>query len=276
MNTLNGKIAVVTGAGSGIGRAISLALADAGAHIVVSDMQSRPAAAVADKVGARGVNSIAVTTDVSDHASVVELAEQAYAAFGTVDILCNNAGVSWRPFRTILEASMADGKFLFGLNLWGVVHGMDVFLPRMRKQEGEKHIVNTSSIAGLLPLAGHLPYSASKAAVAFISEAAAQELAPEGFGVTILCPGFVNTNVTENSDLLRPEAERSTSRSFVPYDNPLLKQLGLTAMDPGTVGQQVCNAILDGALYLNTQPVPREIVVQRLETLFGERTVGRV
>jgi len=243
--------------------------------VVISDIQPGPAEAVAQEVRERRVRSIAVTTDVSDRASVLSLADSAYAEFGRVDILCNNAGVSWWPFRTILEASIEDWQFLFGVNLWGVVHGLDVFLPRMRKQVGEKHVVNTASIAGLLPLAGHLPYSASKAAVVSISEAAAQELEPDGFGMTILCPGFVNTNVTHNSDLLRPEAERSSQREFVPYDNPLLHKLAMKAMEPASVGKMVCNAILDNTLYLHTQPVPRELVLERLEVTFGEQTAGR-
>jgi len=269
MKTLQDKTTVITGAGSGIGRAIAHALAEAGSMIVVSDIRINAAEQVAKEVRELGAKAIAIETDVSDHASVKQLADAAYGEFNTVDILCNNAGVSWRPFRTILEATMSDWQFLFGVNFWGVVHGLDVFLPRMRLQSGEKHIVNTASIAALVPLAGHLPYSASKAAVVSISEAAAEELAPEGFGVTILCPGFVNTNITQNGDSLRPVEQRSTSRTFTPYDNPLLKSLAMTAMDPKDVGLMVRQAILDSTLFLHTQPLPAEIVARRTATLFG-------
>ncbi|MDB5860258.1 MAG: short-chain alcohol dehydrogenase, partial [Ramlibacter sp.] len=188
---------------------------------------------------------------------------------------CNNAGVSWRPFRTVLEATMEDWNFILGVNVWGVVHGLDVFLPRMRSQAGEKHIVNTASLGGLLPLAGHTPYSASKAAVVFISEGISQELASEGFGVTVLCPGFVHTNARANSDALRPLDQRSEQRQFTPFENPLLKRLALTTMQPEAVGRMVCNAILDGTLYLHTQEVPSDIVAERMETMFGPHTVGR-
>jgi len=135
MKTLQGKTAVITGAGSGIGRAIALTLAEAGTRIVVSDILEE-ATAVASEVRERRVEALPIVTDVAHHESVIALAEEAYDRFGTADILCNNAGVSWRPFRTILEASMADWKFLFGVNLCGVIHGLDVFLPRMRKQSG--------------------------------------------------------------------------------------------------------------------------------------------
>jgi NAD(P)-dependent dehydrogenase (short-subunit alcohol dehydrogenase family) len=274
MKELKGKIAVVTGAASGIGRAIAHALAEAGTNIVVSDINFCAAVKVRDEAIALGVRAIAVATDVSQHDSVLALADEAYGEFGAVDILCNNAGVSWRPFRTILEASMEDWKFIIDVNLWGVVHGLNVFLPRMREQPGEKHIVNTSSLGGLLPLAGHVPYSATKAAVVFISEAAAEELAPYGFGFTILCPSFVHTNVAQNSDALRPESQRSSNRVFTPYENPLLKKLALDAIDSPAVGKMVANAILKGQLYLNTFAVPSEIATQRVEKMFGPQTIG--
>ncbi|MGV7241123.1 SDR family NAD(P)-dependent oxidoreductase [Caballeronia sp. M23-90] len=270
MKSLKGKAAVVTGAGSGIGRAIALSLAQVGTRIVVADIRAEAAASVASEVRALGVEAISCETDVANHSSVQALADAAFSKFGSVDILCNNAGVSWRPFRTVLEATMADWQFLLGVNLWGVVHGLDAFLPRMRNQAGEKHIVNTASIAAMLPLAGHTPYSASKAAVASISEAIAEELAPEGFGVSILCPGFVNTNITQNGDTLRPSQERSTARVFTPYENPLLKTLAMKAIEPEQVGLMVRNAILEGTLYVHTQSVPRAIVEKRMTTLFGE------
>lgn len=275
MKTLTGKTAVVTGAGSGIGRAIALALAAAGAQVVVADVQTAAAEAVAGELQAQNARALSVTVDVSQHASVVAMADAAWQTFGRVDILCNNAGVSWRPFRTLLEATMEDWEFIMRVNLWGVIHGLDVFLPRMRAQEGEKHIVNTASLGGILPLAGHTPYSASKAAVTFISEGLAQELAAEGFGVTVLCPGFVRTQVTANADALRTPEERSTARQFTPFENPLLARLALAYMEPDSVGSIVCNAILNNQLYVHTQPIPGDIVAERVNTLFGPATLGR-
>src|SRR5271156_1228741 len=117
METLKNKTAVVTGGGSGIGRSIALALADAGAHVVVADIQKAPAMAVADEVRLRGTRSLAVTCDVAKHAEVVSLAGAAYSEFGVVDILCNNAGVSWRPYRSILDVTLDDWRFMLGINL---------------------------------------------------------------------------------------------------------------------------------------------------------------
>lgn len=276
MKTLMGKTAVITGAGNGLGRVIALALAEAGTNIVVADIRAADAEAVAAEVRQRGVRSIAVSTDVAVRESVVALADQAYAEFGTVDILCNNAGVNWRPARTVLDASMQDWKFIFDVNVWGVVHGLDVFLPRMRHQPDEKHIVNTASQGGLVPLAGITPYSASKAAVACLSESIAQELAPHGFGVTILCPGTVRTQVGKNSEALRPQQERGASRRFEPFHNPMHALFESVAIEPDLVGKMVCNAILDGTLYLHTQSLPEGVPQKRMTILFGPQTLGRV
>jgi NAD(P)-dependent dehydrogenase (short-subunit alcohol dehydrogenase family) len=275
MKNLKDKTAVITGAGSGIGRAIALALAEAGTNIVVADIQEPTATAVAGEVRARGVRALPVTCDVARHGSVITLAERAYAEFGAVDILCNNAGVSWRPYRGIVDATLDDWQFILGINLWGVIHGLDVFLPRMRRQDGEKHIVNTASLGGLLPLEGHVPYSSSKAAVVSLSEAIAHELKPHGFGVTILCPGPVRTNLGENVDRIRGEAASARNR-FEPIETPTMdriKSLSLPSAEP--VGVMVRNAILDGTLYLNTLPVPDDLVAERTRLQYGPSTIGR-
>ncbi|WP_175817247.1 SDR family NAD(P)-dependent oxidoreductase [Burkholderia diffusa] len=276
MKTLKDKTAVITGAGSGIGRAIALALADAGTHIVVADIHADTAQAVADEVRSRGVRSLAVTCDVSDHASVVNLAEQAYAEFGTVDILCNNAGISWRPYRSIVDATLDDWRFILGINLWGVLNGLDAFLPRMRQQAGEKHIVNTASLASLFPHEGHAPYSASKAAVASLSEVIARELKPYGFGVTIVCPGAVTTNLGENTTRIRGDAAPQEPRVFEPVDTPTIRRMhefALPSAEP--LGVMVRNAILDDTMYLHTNALPFDLVAERVNTWFGPQTVGK-
>jgi NAD(P)-dependent dehydrogenase (short-subunit alcohol dehydrogenase family) len=274
MDTLKNKTAVVTGGGSGIGRSIALALADAGAHVVVADIQEAPASAVADEVRARGTRGLAVACEVAKHAEVVSLADWAFAEFGVVDILCNNAGVSWRPYRSILDATLDDWRFMLGINLWGVLHGLDVFLPRMKRQPSKKHIVNTASLGGLVPLEGHSPYSSSKAAVVGLSEAIAGELAPYGFGVTILCPGPIPTNLGENAKRLRGEVPPETQRRFEPVATPTIERMAtftMPSVDP--VGAMVCRAILSNTLYLHTAPVPGDLVADRLHTWFGPQTL---
>jgi NAD(P)-dependent dehydrogenase (short-subunit alcohol dehydrogenase family) len=274
MENLKDKIAVITGGGGGIGRSIALALADEGGHLVIADIQEGLAAAVAEEARARGVRAISVACDVAQHAQVGALAEAAYAEFGAVDILCNNAGVSWRPYRGALDATLDDWRFILGVNLWGVIHGLDVFLPRMRRQPGEKHIVNTASLGGLVPLEGHAPYSSSKSAVIGLSEAMAGELAPHGFGVTILCPGPIPTNLGENCARLRGELAGATERRFEPLATPMMERLAtftMPSVDP--VGAMVCRAIRAGTLYMHTAAVPGDLVADRLHTWFGSQTL---
>jgi NAD(P)-dependent dehydrogenase (short-subunit alcohol dehydrogenase family) len=275
VNELKGKVAVVTGGGNGIGRSIALALARRGTHVVVADIQHGPAAAVAEEVRATGVRALAVTGDVAKHADIVTLADQAYAEFGAVDILCNNAGISWRPYRSILDATLDDWRFMLGINLWGVIHGLDVFLPRMRKQSGPKHVVNTASLGGLVPLEGHSIYSSSKAAVIGLSEAIAGELAPHGFGVTILCPGSVPTKLGESTIRVHGEVPEETRKHFEPVATPTMERVNAFAISSAdVVGEMVCEAILTNRLYLHTGTVPGDLVADRMHTWFGSQTLA--
>lgn len=270
MDTLKDKVAVVTGAGSGIGRGIAVALAQAGANVVVSDVRADACEAVRAELAAMGATAIAVAADVAQLAQVEALAQAAWARFGRVDILCNNAGVTWRPLRTILDATLADWKFIFDINVWGVVHGMTVFLPRMKAQAGRKHIVNTASIAAVLPLAGHAAYTASKAAIAAYTECAAEELRDLDFGFTVLCPAYVKTGVVENSESMRKPGERGSERGIVPYENKLMERLFTAPVDPVEVGNMVCDAILRNQLYCHTHGLPKDVVARRVANVFGE------
>lgn len=275
MKDLKGRTAVITGAGSGIGRSIAHALARAGVNVVVADLHGDTAKTVSDEVKALGVDAIPVTVDVAQHASVTAMADAAYARFGKVDILVNNAGVTWRPFRPVTEATMADWKFMIDVNLWGVIHGLDVFLPRMSKQPGEKHIVNTSSLAGVWAVKGHTPYSATKAAVTGLSESMASELEDQGFGVTILHPAMVKTNVVANSESQRAADERGEGRKFTPIVDKRMDGLVGGYMDPAAVGEMVRDAIQRNQLYLHTHPLTDEQIRGRMELVYGKDTFGR-
>ncbi len=276
MHTIKNKVAVVTGAGSGIGRAIALALAEGGTHVVVADIQQSTADETAKLVCDAGVRSIAVQCDVSDMASVTALADRAYDEFGEVHILCNNAGSSIRPYRNILDTTAEDWRFLLGINLWGVVHGLLVFLPRMRMQQGEKHVVNTASLAGMLPMEGHSIYSTSKAAVLTLSDIIASELAPYGFGVTNFCPGPVPTNLGANVARIWKDAAAGPGREFEPVETPTMTRVESWPMPSvESVGVMVRNAILDDTHYLNTTPIPSDMIVDRIHKMFGGATIGR-
>ena len=195
MELASGKTAVVTGAASGIGFALAERFARAGLDIVLADVEQEALDAAEQKIAALGVQTLAVRTDVSDEAAVQALAAAAVERFGSVHLVCNNAGVESSADAWL--GPISAWKWVLGVNLWGVIHGIRAFLPVMLGQ-GEGHFVNTASIAGLFP--GFAPsYDASKHAVVAISEGLyrSMKLAGLPIGVSVLCPGWVNTNIMD-------------------------------------------------------------------------------
>lgn len=197
MLELTGKVAVVTGGGSGIGAALARAFAAQGMDVAVADVDVAGAEKVADDVRAAGQRALAVATDVSKLASVEALAARTWDELGGCHVLCNNAGVM--VVGGLESRSVADWQWVLGVNLWGVIHGVQAFLPRMLAQPGEKHIVNTGSTAGIMPTPGVGVYATSKYAVVGLSEHLRIDLAPHAIGVSVLCPGGVLTQILRSS-----------------------------------------------------------------------------
>ncbi|WP_033435892.1 SDR family NAD(P)-dependent oxidoreductase [Saccharothrix syringae] len=198
MRELTDRVAVVTGAGSGIGRALAEAFAAEGARVVIADVDETGLGATAELVRALGAEVLAVPTDVRDADAVDRLAARALAAFGGVHVLCNNAGVS--RMGNSWEMSVEDWRWVLDVNLWGVVHGLRSFVPHLVAQP-EAHVVNTSSMGGLMPAPFIAPYTASKHAVVGLSRSLRLELAGTAphVGVTLLCPGAVATAMDPNT-----------------------------------------------------------------------------
>lgn len=236
------RTAVVTGGGSGIGRGLARALAEAGMNVVVADIEAESAEAVAREVEDRGRTALAVQVDVSSYGDVERLADLTYDAFGSADVLCNNAGVFLMG--PVADMTVDDWRWVFDVNLMGVVHGVHAFLPRMREQ-GAGHILNTSSVAGLG--AGGI-YGASKSAVLALSETLHQELAPMGIGASsVLCPGNVSSRIL-GAQRNRP------ARYGRKAAEPLGTDITDFGVDPLLVGRHAVRAVLSGQLYVFAFP----------------------
>jgi NAD(P)-dependent dehydrogenase (short-subunit alcohol dehydrogenase family) len=255
---LYGKVAVVTGGASGIGRGMVLAFADAGMHVVIADVEVGAAEKVADEARALGVKAFAVATDVARLESVEALAERVYGELGAAHVLCNNAGVA--VFGPLDDMRADDWRWLLGVNLEGVANGLQAFLPRMKAQAGEKHVVNTASIAGIGALPGIGIYTATKYAVVGISETLRLEGAPWGLGVSVLCPGMVRTRIFE-SQRNRPTELGESKPATLTVD----PDVGLMAsmLDPLVVGRRVRAAVQNDELYVFTHPDTRAIFERR-------------
>jgi len=267
-----GKVAVVTGAASGIGRALAEAFAAEGSAVVVADLDVANADAVASGIRERGGDAIAVAVDVSDAAAVNALAAATLARFGRVDVLCNNAGVS--TFNLMRDQTLDDWRWVFNVNLWGVVNGLQTFVPIMREQGTPAHIVNTASIAGILSGIAFIgPYSATKVAVVSISETLAQELQMESspIGVSVLCPSSVDTNVME-SERNRPAAFGTEKRTDVAESVRLMIRdsfTGPTGKTPDEVAAIVLDAIRNQRFWIITHPDENEAARTRVSNMLA-------
>jgi NAD(P)-dependent dehydrogenase (short-subunit alcohol dehydrogenase family) len=272
-----GRVAVVTGAASGIGRALAQAFADGGSTVVLADIDGEEVERVAAGIRDGGGRAEALSVDVSDSSSVDELATQTMARCGRVDVLCNNAGVS--TFNLIQDQTLDDWRWVFDVNLWGVVHGVQSFLPIFRRQGTPAHIVNTASIAGLLSGVAFIgPYAATKVAVVSISETLSQEfgLAELPIGVSVLCPSSVDTRVME-SERSRPEErgvehrQESAEAVRLAIRNSFTGPTGLT---PAQVAQRVLEAIRNGEFWIITHPGERAAVEARVTGMLDHFPTG--
>ena len=221
---------------------------------------------VVDAIRARGGEAVAVPTDVSDLGQVRALADRAFATFGKVHVLCNNAGVAvWGGLE---RATQRDWRWVLGINLWGVIHGVEAFVPRMIAQKDGGHVLNTASMAGLIASQGLGVYNTSKYAVVGLSETLAKDLRPYGIGVSVLCPMGVDTriNVSERN---RPAALANAEPAA---EAPVIL-MGRT-LAPETVAEMALAAIRDDRLYVIThdeglEPLRRRF--SRMEQAILER-----
>jgi NAD(P)-dependent dehydrogenase (short-subunit alcohol dehydrogenase family) len=242
-----GQTAVITGAASGIGRALAHAFGRRGLNVVALDIEAGPLEEAARELAAGGVTVLPQRCDVTDPDGFLAIRDRVLDRFGQVDVLCNNAGVVG-PRRPAWEQRPQDWQWIVDVNLYGVVNGLAAFLPGI-VAAGRGHVVNVSSISGLAPISGggNAPYAASKYAVVGLSETLALELAQRDLdiGVTIVCPGRVATRIRE-AERNRPAALQNPD-----YDGrPAQFGDSVRSADPGRVAAQVLDAIEAGRLFL--------------------------
>jgi NAD(P)-dependent dehydrogenase (short-subunit alcohol dehydrogenase family) len=265
VETLSDRVAVVTGGGSGIGRALCLAFAREGARVVVADVDEAGMAETAAAVAAAGSEAITQRTDVSRLADVQALAERAFAHWGRVHVLCNNAGVAVSG--GLESTTHADWEWLIGVNLWGVIHGIEAFVPRMIAQRQEGHVVNTASMAGLIASQGLGVYNTTKYAVVGLSETLQKDLRGHNIGVSVLCPMGVRTNIRQSA--------RNRPAHLASPRGPAGSEVDLIGryLTPEHVADRVLRAVRANRLYVITHeegldPLRRRF--QRMEKAIEE------
>jgi NAD(P)-dependent dehydrogenase (short-subunit alcohol dehydrogenase family) len=269
MKDLSGKVAVVTGGASGIGLAVARRLAGDGMTLVLADIEDGALAAAVDELAAEGASVSGVRTDVTDLASFESLRDDVIERHGAVHVLCNNAGVA--AGGPAWEISVDVWRWVLEVNVFGVINGIHTFVPTMIEQ-GEGHVVNTASIAGLIAAPGIGPYTASKHAVVSISETLLQDLATVGapVGVSVLCPAFVKTRIHEANRNAPEEVESVFAKDDASAATwGVFGALVQAGIDASVVADAVAEALVEERFYVLTHPETPDWVRGRFETILG-------
>ena len=266
MESVDGKVAVITGGASGIGLALARRFGRAGMRLVLGDVEADALDEVVVGLRDEGFEVLGMPCDVSDAAQVDALRDAAVAEFGTVNVVCNNAGVGGGGL--LEDLSDNDWQWVLGVNLWGVIHGIRSFLPVL-KEHGDGHVVNTASVAGLFAAPFMGPYTVSKFGVVAISETLFHELKLSGsdVGVSVLCPAWVRTRIHE-SGRNRPDHLIDHTDGAVPAEGlALLESVIESGMPPEEVADHVLEAILDRRFYVLTHDDSKAAVKARTDAL---------
>jgi NAD(P)-dependent dehydrogenase (short-subunit alcohol dehydrogenase family) len=262
MMDLSGKTAIVTGAASGIGLGIATALAESGANVVMADIQKDVVEQAAHGLSGTNKRVMPVRIDVTQEQSVLAALAEAERAFGKLHIACNNAGVPMHGTR-LMDVPVDDWEFVIGVNIWGVIHGIRHFVPAILKHGEEGHVVNTASVAGVQNRRGtdQGPYSMTKYAALSLTEALEHELEGTKIGVSVLCPGPINTNIARGArnrpDHMGGAKVRDTD------ERVLAERLATTGLDPKIVGERVVDAIREKTFYAFVGAVPADVIRAR-------------
>ena len=252
LTELSGRVAVVTGAASGIGRGLVQRCSQAGMRVVAADVEAGALDQTLDLIGGSSDRAIRVVTDVSDGDAVEALAARAYETFGAVHLLCNNAGVFQAG--VLWDRTVADWEWVLGVNVWGIIHGIRAFVPRMIAGGEPGHIVNTSSLAGVVSNAYSGPYTTSKFAALGLTECLAHDLAAANasLGASVLVPGAVNTRIAESSRN-RPESySEGMGAPDAAFVDQMLAKQSETGADPLEVADLVLGAVQRGQFVIPT------------------------
>ncbi len=275
MKDFANKVAVVTGAASGIGRGIAEHCAREGMKIVLADIEESALTEAATALRTQGATVLAVPTDVSRPGDLDALARKTLDAFGAVHLLVNNAGVS--AGRSAWESTLADWQWVIAVNLWGVIYGIRAFVPIMLGQNVEAHVVNVASVAGLLPMHPSAPYEVTKHAVVALSENTyyALKLQNAKVRVSVLCPGWVRTRVMDSqrnrpADLQNPPELEQITPEFEAVLQYYRGQIE-AGLDPAVVAQMVFDGIRAERFYIVTTTDFNAVIQARMESIVQRR-----
>jgi NAD(P)-dependent dehydrogenase (short-subunit alcohol dehydrogenase family) len=273
------KVAVVTGAASGIGRALASRFAAEGMKVVLADIEPEALAKAESEIKSQGVEVLAVRTDVSEAQDLAALAQKTLDAFGAVHVLCNNAGVIDMANRPVWETPRPVLDWMLGVNIWGVIHGLQAFMPIMLEQDTEGHVVNTSSIAGLMSSPDDAFYNMTKHAVVALSEATYLDLARKRakVKVSVLCPGFVHSRFidAERNRPARLEQDSPAVHASRQERIETMRRVLQEGMPPAEVAVHVLSAIRREQFYILPDPTWKPEIESRMENILRERNPGQ-